>query len=139
MIAILAGGGLAYGTYDYLQNVPVKTITVPTRGVVVANASLSLGRQLRAEDLTTVEWPASAIPEGSFEHPADIIDRGLIVSVVKNGSILPNKLASEEAGGRLPPISPAGQRALSVRVEDAIGVAGCVGPGTQVDGLTTAN
>ena len=51
LIAILAGGGLAYGTYDYLQNVPVKTVTVPTRQVVVANADLSLGRQLRREDL----------------------------------------------------------------------------------------
>jgi pilus assembly protein CpaB len=139
MIAILAGGGLAYGTYDYLQNVPVKTITVPTRGVVVANASLSLGRQLRAEDLSTVEWPASAIPEGSFEHPADIIDRGLIVSVVKNEPILPNKLASKEAGSGLPPIIPAGQRALSVRVNEVIGVAGYVLPGTHVDVLTTAN
>ena len=30
-IALVAGGGLAYGTYDYLQNVPVKTVTVPTK------------------------------------------------------------------------------------------------------------
>jgi pilus assembly protein CpaB len=139
MIAILAGGGLAYGTYDYLQNVPVKTITVPTRNVVVANASLSLGRQLRTEDLTTVQWPESAIPEGAFERPADLVDRGLIVSVVKNEPILPAKLASKEAGSGLPPIIPAGQRAVSVRVNEVIGVAGYVLPGTHVDVLTTAN
>ena len=65
LMAILAGGGLAYGTYDYLQNVPVKTVTVPTRKVVVANADLSLGRQLRREDLATLDWPAAAVPEGA--------------------------------------------------------------------------
>jgi hypothetical protein len=47
VIALLAGGGLAYGTYDYLQNVPVKTVTVPTRQVVVANTELALGRLAR--------------------------------------------------------------------------------------------
>ena len=48
LIALVAGGGLAYGTYDYLQNVPVKTVTVPTKRVVIANADLSLGSELRA-------------------------------------------------------------------------------------------
>ena len=48
LMAVLAGGGLAYGTYDYLQNVPVKTVTIPTRKVVVANTNLSLGRSCAA-------------------------------------------------------------------------------------------
>jgi len=139
MIAILAGGGLAYGTYDYLQKVPVKTVTVPTRHVVVARGDLSLGRQLRREDLATVDWPASAVPEGAFEDPAAIVDRGLIISVVKNEAILPAKLASKEAGAGLPPIIPEGKRAVSVRVNEVIGVAGYVLPGTRVDVLTTAN
>jgi pilus assembly protein CpaB len=139
LIAILAGGGLAYGTYDYLQNVPVKTVTLPTRKVVVANADLGLGRQLRREDLATIDWPASAVPEGAFEDPAAIVDRGLIVSVVKHELILPAKLASKEAGSGLPPMIPAGKRALSVRVNEVIGVAGYVLPGAHVDVVATAN
>jgi len=139
LIAILAGGGLAYGTYDYLQKQPVRTVTIPTRHVVVANADLSLGRQLRREDLTTVDWPVTAVPEGAFEDPAAIVDRGLIISVVKNEAILPAKLASKEAGAGLPPIIPEGKRAVSVRVNEVIGVAGYVLPGTRVDVLTTAN
>jgi pilus assembly protein CpaB len=139
LMAIVAGGGLAYGTYDYLQNVPVKTVSVPTRKVVVANANLSLGRQLRREDLATLDWPAAAAPEGSFEDPQAIVDRGLIVSVVKNEPILPAKLASKEAGAGLPPIIPPGKRALSVRVNEVIGVAGYVLPGTRVDVVATAN
>jgi pilus assembly protein CpaB len=139
LMAIVAGGGLAYGTYDYLQNVPVKTVSVPTKKVVVASANLSLGRQLRREDLTTLDWPAAAAPEGSFEDPQAIVDRGLIISVVKNEPILPAKLASKEAGAGLPPIIPPGKRALSVRVNEVIGVAGYVLPGTRVDVVATAN
>jgi pilus assembly protein CpaB len=139
LMAVLAGGGLAYGTYDYLQNVPVKTVTVPTKKVVVANANLSLGRQLRREDLAAIDWPVASVPEGSFEDPAAIVDRGLIVSVVKNEPILPAKLASKEAGAGLPPIIPPGKRALSVRVNEVIGVAGYVLPGTRVDVVATAN
>jgi pilus assembly protein CpaB len=139
LMAILAGGGLAYGTYDYLQNVPVKTVSVPTKKVVVANANLSLGRQLKREDLATLDWPAAAAPEGAFEDPQAIVDRGLIVSVVKNEPILPAKLASKEAGAGLPPIIPPGKRALSVRVNEVIGVAGYVLPGTRVDVVATGN
>ena len=139
LVAILAGGGLAFGTYNYLQNVPVKTVTIATRKVVVASTDLSLGRALKREDLSTIDWPASAVPEGSFEDPAAIVDRGLIVAVVKHEVILPAKLASKEAGSGLPPIIPQGIRAVSVRVNEVIGVAGYVLPGTHVDVVATAN
>jgi len=139
LIAVLAGGGLAYGTYDYLQNVPVKTVSVPTRRVVVANAPLSLGSELRRDDLATVEWPSSAVPEGAFEDPAAIVGRGLIDSVVRHEPILPGKLASKEAGSGLPPIIPAGKRAVSVKVNEVIGVAGYVLPGTRVDVVATVS
>ena len=139
LIALLAGGGLAYGTYNYLQNVPVRTVSVPTKRVVVANAALSLGSELRRDDLTTVEWPATAVPEGAFEDPAGLVGRGLIDSVVRHEPILPGKLASKEAGSGLPPIIPAGKRAMSVRVNEVIGVAGYVLPGTHVDVVVTAS
>lgn len=139
MIAILAGGGLAYGTYSYLQNVPVKTVTVPTRPVVVANSDLSLGRELRADDLATIDWPMSSVPEGAFATTGELAGRGLIVSVVKHEPILPSKLSSKEAGSGLPPLIPTGKRAVSVRVNEVIGVAGYVLPGTRVDVVATAN
>ena len=101
LMAILAGGGLAYGTYDYLQNVPVKTVSVPTKKVVVANANLSLGRQLRREDLATLDWPAAATPEGSFEDPQSIVGRGLILPVVENEPI-PADEAGVEGSRRRP-------------------------------------
>jgi pilus assembly protein CpaB len=139
MVALLAGGALAFGTYSYLQNVPVKTVTVPTKRVVVANADLSLGSELRPDDLKTIEWPASTVPEGAFEDSKALLGRGLIASVVRHEPILPGKLASKEAGSGLPPIIPAGKRAMSVRVNEVIGVAGYVLPGTRVDVVATQN
>jgi len=137
VVALMAGGGLAAGTYSYLQNVPVKTVSVPTRPVVIARANLALGTELRAEDLVASPWPEGSIPEGAFSDVSQIVGRGLIASVVTHEPILPGKLASKEAGSGLPPIIPAGKRAVSVKVNEVIGVAGYVLPGTVVDVVTT--
>ena len=139
LVAVLAGGGLAAGTYSYLQNVPVKTVTVPTRSVVVARADLALGSELSADDVQTIEWPAKAVPEGAFAQPSEVVGRGLIVSVVRNEPILPAKLSSKEAGSGLPPLIPTGKRAVSVKVNEVVSVAGYVLPGTFVDVVATAS
>ena len=123
-LAVLAGGGLAYGTYNAINTQPVKTVSTPTQPVVVAAADLPLGSELKKEDLTVVNFPVGSAPEGSFSKPSDIFGRGLIVSMVKNEIVLNAKLASKEAGAGLPPVIPEGMRAVSVRVNEVIGVAG---------------
>jgi pilus assembly protein CpaB len=111
---------------------------VPTRPVVVAAVDLQLGAELRPDDLKAIEWPANAIPVGAFGRPQDLIGRGLIAPVVQNEAILDAKLSPKEAGAGLPPAIPTGMRAVSVRVNEVIGVAGYVLPGTHVDVLATA-
>jgi pilus assembly protein CpaB len=138
-LAIVAGGGLAYATFNAINTQPVKTVSTPTQAVVVAAADLALGTELTKEDLTVVNFPKGAAPEGTFSNPADIVGRGLIVPIVKNEPVLPAKLASKEAGAGLPPIIPEGMRAVSVRVNEVIGVAGYVLPGTRVDVVATAS
>ena len=138
-LAIVAGGGLAYATFNAINTQPVKTVTAPTQPVVVAAADLALGTELKKEDLTVVNFPQGSAPEGTFGRVADIVGRGLIVTMVKNEPVLPGKLASKEAGAGLPPIIPEGMRAVSVRVNEVIGVAGYVLPGTRVDVVCTAS
>jgi len=138
-IAVLAGGGLAYGTYNLVQNQPASAAAVATQPVVVAAADLQLGSELKKEDLTIVNFPQGQAPEGTFAQPSDIIGRGLISPIVKNEPVLPSKLASKEAGAGLPPVIPEGMRAVSVRVNEVIGVAGYVLPGTRVDVVATAS
>ena len=138
-IAILAGGGLAYGTYNFMQNQPVRQVNTPTQPVVVAAADLQLGAEIKKEDLQVVQFPAGKTPEGTFMKPDEVIGRGLIVPVVKNEPILKAKLASKEAGSGLPPVIPEGMRAVSVRVNEVVGVAGYVLPGNRVDVVATAS
>jgi pilus assembly protein CpaB len=138
-VAILAGGGLAYGTYNIVNNQPAQATAVPTIAVVVAAADLPLGTALEAGDMRVVQFPQGQTPEGVFSTPDEIVGRGVISPLVKNEPIIPAKLASKEAGAGLPPIIPEGQRAVSVRVDDVIGVAGYVLPGTRVDVLTTVS
>src|SRR5438067_1401795 len=138
-LAVVAGGGLAYATFNAINTQPVKTVLAPTQPVVVAAADLSLGTELKKDDLTVVNFPKGSAPEGTFAKPSDIIGRGLIVPVVKNEPLLPAKLASKEAGSGLPPIIPEGMRAVSVRVNEVVGVSGYVLPGTRVDVVATAS
>ena|SRR5688572_14161245 len=138
-IAILAGGGLAYGTYNFVQNQPVKTVDTPTQPVIVAAADLQIGSELKKEDVQVMQFPAGKAPSGSFSNPSEVVGRGLIVGVVTHEPILSAKLASKEAGAGLPPVIPEGMRAVSVRVNEVVGVAGYVLPGTRVDVVVTAS
>ena len=136
-IAVMAGGGLAFATYNLTQNQSAQPTPMATQPVVIAAADLQLGAELRNEDLKIIAFPQGHAPAGAIANPSEIIGRGLIVPVVSNEPILPAKLASKEAGSGLPPVIPEGMRAVSVRVNEVIGVAGYVLPGTRVDVVAT--
>lgn len=138
-LAVMAGGGLAYATYSYIQNVPVQTVSIPTRPVVVAARDLPLGTELGPDNLRVIQWPANAAPANAIGDPGEIKGRGLVMPVIENEPILPLKMASVEAGSGLPPVIPSGLRAVSVHVNEVIGVAGYVLPGTRVDVVATAS
>src|SRR5436305_13496187 len=139
VLAVGAGGALALGTYNYLQHVPARTVSIPTRPVVVAAADLDVGAELGRDDLRIIEWPANAVPANAFTDPKDVIGRGLVLPVIQNEPILPTKLSSIGAGAGLPPAIPPGLRAVAVRVNEVIGVAGYVLPGTRVDVVATVS
>src|SRR5262249_14139014 len=69
----------------------------------------------------------------------EVKGRGLVLPVIQNEPILPMKLAAKDAGAGLPPAIPPGLRAVSVRVNEVIGVAGYVLPGTHVDVVATVS
>jgi pilus assembly protein CpaB len=138
-LALTAGSVLAFATYNFVQQAPAAGASVPTSPVVVANYDLAIGAELGPEDLKVVQWPSDSLPAGVIGKPEDILGRGLVMPVIENEPILPMKLASKEAGAGLPPVIPPGLRAVSVRVNEVIGVAGYVLPGTHVDVVATVN
>jgi pilus assembly protein CpaB len=80
-----------------------------------------------------VPWPAANPVVGGFSKIEDVLDRGVISPVDENAPLTVNNVASKEAGVGLPPTIPPGMRAISVKVNEVIGVAGFVVPGTRVD------
>jgi len=109
----------------------------PGADVVVAADDIQVGQRIEEHDVRLVRFPVSGIPGGAFAKRSQVLDRGVIVPISKGEFILPSKLAPENAGAGLPSLIPPGMRAVSVRVNEVVSVAGFVGPGTRVDVLLT--
>jgi pilus assembly protein CpaB len=139
-LALSCGGVLAFATYNYVQKAPQASGVNPaTTPVVVAAANLDIGAEITRDDVKVIDWPAAAVPQNVISDPQEVIGRGLILPIIQNEPFLPMKLASKEAGAGLPPAIPPGFRAVSVRVNEVIGVAGYVLPGTRVDIVATVS
>jgi len=105
--------------------------------VVMAADDIQVGTKLEAHDVHVVTLPQSAVPPGAFSGTSQVLGRGAILPVSKGEFILPSKLAALSAGSGLPSMIPQGMRAVSVRVNDVVSVAGFVQPGSHVDVLAT--
>lgn len=139
VLALAAGGVFAYGTYSYVQKMPKGSTSIPMRPVVVAATDLEVGAEITRDDVKVIDWPANALPPNSISDTKEVIGRGLVMPMIQNEPFLPVKLASSEAGAGLPPAIPPGLRAVSVKVNEVIGVAGYVLPGTHVDVVATVS
>lgn len=136
--ASLSGVLAGYVALVYVSEEPAPLEAAsPSRTVVVASRDIPAGGILRREDVETVSWPGSALPEGFATQPGEVVGRGLIVEVRENEPLLAWKLADKEAGGGLSITIPEGMRAVSVEVDEVVGVAGFVLPGTRVDVIAT--
>jgi pilus assembly protein CpaB len=136
LIAIAIAFGLS--TYVYKQFKQVSSAKPAATGhIVVASKPLQLGTRVDADNLRLISWPADEPVAGAFTRVEDCAGRALITPVAANELVLDSKLASKESGAGLPATIPQGMRALSVAVNDVVGVAGFVMPGTMVDVLVT--
>jgi len=111
---------------------------VVTTRVVAAAADIPLGKVLAASDLTTVEIQGT-LPKGAFLKPEDVVNRGVISDLYQGEPILASRLAPVGSGGGLAATIPQGMRALAVKVDQVVGVAGFVTPGMRVDVLASGN
>src|SRR5215472_8863482 len=126
---------LLFSTYVYRQFKQASTNvqTVATQPLVVASAPLQLGARLDANNLRVISWPSNKPVAGMFTRIEDCANRAVITPLAENEPILEAKLAPKESGAGLSATIPEGMRAISVAVNDVVGVAGFVIPGTMVD------
>jgi pilus assembly protein CpaB len=140
ILGVAVALGLLVGGYVYRQlsrAAAMQRAHVVTKQVVVAASRLDLGTRLGAADLKYSAWPANAPVTGMFTDIKACLDRTLLIPVEENEMMLDSKLAPQGSGAGLPAVIPKGMRAVSVAVNDVIGVAGFVQPGTVVDVLVT--
>jgi pilus assembly protein CpaB len=135
-VAVMVSLFLSVYVYRTVQR-SANTRVVETRKIVVADRPMQLGVRLDPNNLRLISWPGDAPIPGSFSRIEDCAGRALITPMAENEPVLESKLAPREAGAGLPATIPEGMRALSVAVNDVIGVAGFVIPGTMVDVLVT--
>lgn len=105
--------------------------------VMVAANDLQVGQRVEDHDIRIIRINPADLPPGTPRRRSDVVGHGVIVPISKGEFILPNRLAGENAGSGLPSLIPPGMRAVSVRVNEVVSVAGFVTPGTRVDVLLT--
>jgi pilus assembly protein CpaB len=137
LVALVVAGLATFGVYRAVQRMPVREVEVAHTYVLVATRPLPMGVRLAAADVKVVPWPSRAPLAGAHATADEVVNRGVIAPILENEPVTEVKLAPLEAGAGLPPTIPPGMRAISVRVNEVVGVAGFVVPGTHVDVFVT--
>jgi pilus assembly protein CpaB len=137
LVALAAAGAASFAVYRALSRVAVRQVEVGTVPTAVAARNIPVGTLITAADVRLVQWPAKHQVPGAFSKVEDAVNRGAVVSLAENEPLTNAKLAQPGTGSGLPPTIPEGMRAISVRTNEVIGVAGFVVPGTRVDVVVT--
>ena len=114
------------------------TAEVATKTLVVARAELPLGSVISEADVTVIDFPEQAYPQGGFESIEEVVDRSLTQPILANEPITLARTTEKGAGFGLAPTIPEGYRAVALAVNQVSGVSGFVLPGSKVDILLTA-
>jgi pilus assembly protein CpaB len=107
------------------------------KALVVASRALPLGTIVAREDVRLRDVPEDLFPAGGFTRAEDVLERPVTSNIQADEPVVEARLAARGSGAGLSPLIPPGMRAISVRVNDVVGVAGFVLPGMRVDVLVT--
>jgi pilus assembly protein CpaB len=132
LLALLFSGAATFIVYRLVINRPAPTQAAATTEVIMAARQLDIGTLVKDADLKPGPWTGPT-PAGIATKKEALIGRGVIAPIYMGEAIMENRLAAPGAGGGLAATIPPGMRAVAVRVNDIVGVAGFVVPGMRVD------
>src|SRR5882724_11127871 len=138
IVALALGAFVSFTVYRNLQS-RTGSNNAPGVDVVIAAGDIPVGVKIEDKDVKVVRFPSGDLPSSCFHLKSSVVGRGVVLPIAKGEFVLPLKLAGENAGYGLPSLIPPGMRAMSVRVNEVVSVAGFVLPGTRVDVLLTGN
>lgn len=123
--------------YRAASNTDKKPKPQPEKPLVVAVAALPMGAVIAADSVKITRVPEKLFPRGGFSRPEEVLERPVISPIQPDEAVVEARLAARGSGGGVAPLIPPGMRAMAVRVNDVVGVAGFVLPGMRVDVLVT--
>jgi pilus assembly protein CpaB len=115
---------------------PVIVVKGPVTTIVVAAVPLEYATTLTDDNVSEVPWEPSIVPEGAFKSKAELLKdgtRAVLTSMKTNEPILSSRITAPNQPASLAALTEPGMRAVSVRVDEARGVAGFVRMGNRVD------
>ena len=115
----------------YLAN--VQAYTRDLGEVVVAKTDIPVGEKITAEHITLLPMPNGSVPDNAFRKTDVVVGRVAIIPIGVREPITSTKLAPEGTEGGLSAVIPPGYRAMTVKVDDVVGVSGFIMPGSSVD------
>ena len=121
-VALALGAIVSFAVYRTLQSRSGGDVP-PGVDVVVAANDIAVGAKVEDRDVRTVRFPAADLPPNCFHLKSSVVGRGAVLPISRGEFFLPNRLAGENAGAGMPSLIPPGMRAMSVRVNEVIGVA----------------
>src|SRR6185369_15935313 len=132
LAAITFGLIAAVSVKQYLLS--AQTYRSNLNDVVVAKVEIPVGSRIIPEQLTVAQFPADVTPEGALSKiDENLIGRVVVMSLSPRDPVAEVKLAPIGAAGGLSSMIPEGYRAMTVAVNDVVGVSGFIMPGTLVD------
>jgi pilus assembly protein CpaB len=136
-LALLLGLGAAWMANGWIQArlQPAEASTGAT--VVVAALEVPFGTKIESSHIRTTEWPIGSVPDGAFTDPAEVEGKIAKQAFFPGEILLEERIAEHLGGSTLSAIIEPTKRAITVRVNDVIGVAGFLLPGNRVDILAT--
>jgi pilus assembly protein CpaB len=132
LIAIILAGGAVLVAARWING---QAATAGTGKVAVALVDIALGSRLNPDMVRLVDWPANAMPPGAISDPKLLASRVTRSSLQRGEPLMEGKLAPPGTQGGLSAVVAEGKRAMTVRVNDVVGVAGFALPGNFVDVL----
>jgi pilus assembly protein CpaB len=142
--AVVIGLITSFLVMGWLRNAELQRVAeavtpmVATGEVVVAKSDLAWGTKLTPEMLQVVNYPAGALPEGYYKNVDDLKEAVLLQELKANEVILRSKLSSgKDVGSGVAAVTDPMKRAMSVKVDEVIGVSGFIKPGDHVDVMVT--
>jgi pilus assembly protein CpaB len=133
-LMIVASVGIGLGAVVLAsQWISQQAATVASSKVVVAAIDIDLGTPLTPQMLKLADWPKGSVPAGATEDMKTLDTRVVKTSLLRGEPVLESKLAPVGATGGLSAVIGQGNRAMTVRVNDVVGVAGFALPGNYVD------